>query len=136
MAAIVYFSSASNNTARFVESCGFDMATYRIPLRAAEPSLTIDDDYVLITPTYGGGRPGHSVPIQVKRFLSDKGNASHLRGVIASGNMNFGDSYCHAGDVISARFNVPYLYRFELLGTAEDARNVREGIAAFFQDHK
>lgn len=132
MAAVVYFSSTSNNTARFVASCDFDMDTYRIPIRASEPPLFMSQDYVLITPTYGGGRPGHSVPIQVKRFLNNDDNAAHLRGVIASGNTNFGESYCHAGDVISSRFHVPYLYRFELLGTPEDVVRVRDGIHDFF----
>lgn len=134
MAAVVYFSSVSNNTARFVSSCDFGMNTYRIPIKASEPPLLMFEDYVLITPTYGGGRPGNSVPIQVKRFLKNTDNAAHLRGVIAAGNTNFGDSYCHAGDVISSRFHVPYLYRFELLGTSDDIRKVHDGVRRFFAD--
>ncbi len=42
MAAVVYFSSASNNTARFVEHCAFEGAgihTARIPLRPADKPL-------------------------------------------------------------------------------------------------
>ena len=42
MSALVYFSSASENTARFVARCRFedtDIAVYRIPLRAGDPAL-------------------------------------------------------------------------------------------------
>ena len=41
MSALVYFSSASENTARFVARCRFedtDIAVYRIPLRAGDPA--------------------------------------------------------------------------------------------------
>jgi protein involved in ribonucleotide reduction len=130
MSAIVYFSSVSENTKRFVESCNFDgLHVYRIPLRANDDRLLIHEPYVLITPTYGGGAPGRSVPVQVKRFLKDQ--SSLMRGVIASGNTNFGEAYAHAGDVISARFHVPMLYRFELLGTSEDRRIVSDGVKRF-----
>jgi len=38
-----------------------------------------------------------------------------LRGVIASGNRNFGEAYGRAGDVIARKCGVPWLYRFELM---------------------
>ena len=44
MSALVYFSSASENTARFVARCRFedtDIAVYRIPLRAGDPALVV-----------------------------------------------------------------------------------------------
>ncbi|MBN9328102.1 MAG: class Ib ribonucleoside-diphosphate reductase assembly flavoprotein NrdI, partial [Cellulomonas sp.] len=39
-------------------------------------------------------------------------------GVIAAGNTNFGSAYCKAGKVVAAKCDVPYLYGFELMGTA------------------
>ena len=53
MVHVVYFSSTSENTRRFVEKLGVD--AQRIPLRASEPALGVDRPYVLIVPTYGGG---------------------------------------------------------------------------------
>ena len=50
---LVYFSSASENTHRFVGKLGYRCA--RIPLRRADGPLTVDEDYVLVVPTYGGG---------------------------------------------------------------------------------
>jgi protein involved in ribonucleotide reduction len=55
-----------------------------------------------------------------------------IRGVIASGNRNFGEAYGRAGDVISQKCDVPYLYRFELMGT-QDIENVRKGVSEFWQ---
>ena len=133
--AVVYFSSASGNTTRFIEGCRLDelgITTYRIPLRANEPALAVREPYVLIVPTYGGGDVRKAVPIQVKKFLNDPDNRSWIRGVIASGNTNFGDAFCAAGDVVAAKCHVPLLYRFELLGTGEDTAKVRVGLRSFF----
>ena len=131
MGHIVYFSSATNNTHRFVEKLG--MSAQRIPLRAGEPPLRVEREYVLVVPTYGGGNGRGAVPKQVIKFLNDEHNRSLIRGVIAAGNLNFGKAFCLAGDIISAKCQVPYLYRFELLGTTEDVIRVREGLGQFWQ---
>ncbi|RNE49707.1 class Ib ribonucleoside-diphosphate reductase assembly flavoprotein NrdI [Corynebacterium alimapuense] len=128
---VVYFSSATENTRRFVESLG--LRNVRIPLRRKDPPLTVDEPYVLISPTYGGGASisgQHSkpVPVQVIKFLNDEHNRSLIRAVVAGGNANFGSDFGTAGDVISAKCKVPYVYRFELMGTPEDVRILREGL--------
>lgn len=74
-----------------------------------------------------------TLPLQVRRFLNDRANRRFLRGVIASGNTNFGDAYCAAGDIIARRCHVPFLYGFELTGTHEDRRAVRVGLRDFFR---
>ena len=132
---MVYFSSASENTARFVAGCRLQdegINVYRIPLRAAAPALNVREPYVIMVPTYGGGVVKKAVPIQVKRFLNDPANREWIRGVIASGNTNFGEAYCAAGDIIAAKCHVPYLYRYELMGTPEDIAAVRNGLVRFF----
>lgn len=121
---LVYFSSVSENTHRFVRK--LDVPATRIPLRAADTPVRASEPFILVTPTYGGGsRKGADVPRQVIRFLNDPENRKLLRGVIASGNTNFGADFCRAGDVISEKCAVPVLYRFELLGTSEDVSSVR-----------
>lgn len=132
---IVYFSSATENTHRFVRKLGFPAD--RIPVSPRDPELRVHVPYVLIVPTYGGGasllgRPAQSVPRQVVRFLRDERNRSLARGVIAGGNSNFGPDFGVAGDKISAKLGIPYLYRFELMGTAEDVERVQEGLVDFF----
>jgi protein involved in ribonucleotide reduction len=89
--------------------------------------------YILIVPSYGGGGTAGAVPRQAIRFLNDP-QPPLIRGVIAAGNRNFGDAYGRAGDVISQKCGVPYLYRFELMGTqSEDVDNVRKGVSEFWQ---
>lgn len=125
---MVYFSSATENTKRFVEKVG--LPARRIPLRRSDEQLLVDEPYILICPTYGGGvsvAGGNSKPVppQVIRFLNNAHNRSLIRGVIAAGNSNFGADFCRAGDMIAAKCNVPYLYRFELMGSEEDVAHVR-----------
>lgn len=130
MVHIVYFSSATNNTKRFVDKLGFPAE--RIPLHAKDPFLHVTEEYVLITPTYGGGNTKGAVPKQVIKFLNDEANRSLIRGVISSGNTNFGEAYGLAGDIISAKTKVPHMYRFELLGTPQDVEVVRKGLEEFW----
>lgn len=135
--ALVYFSSASENTSRFVAGLKLSelgVNVYRIPLKPGQPALQVREPYLLMVPTYGGGDARKAVPVQVKKFLNNAANRAWIRGVIASGNTNFGSAYAAAGDIIAAKCRVPYLYRFELMGTREDTRKVREGIARFFRE--
>ena len=131
MAQLVYFSSRSGNTAKFVARLGLD--ALRIPIDANDPMPLPDQPYVLISPTYADGEGRGAVPKQVIKFLNDEHNRSLIRGVITGGNTNFGKAYCIAGDIISAKCHVPHMYRFELLGTPQDAERVREGLEKFWQ---
>ena len=126
---VVYFSNVSNNTARFVDK--LDLPAQRIPIFPTEQQLFVTEPYVLIVPTYGAGRDGGAVPKQVKRFLSDERNRSLALGVISGGNSNFGEYFGIAGDAISLKLDIPYLYRFELLGTADDVQAVKTGLTNF-----
>jgi protein involved in ribonucleotide reduction len=129
-ARLIYFSSTSENTKRFVVKLGIDAA--QIPLHARESPLVASEPYVLVVPTYGGTGGEGSVPKQVIRFLNDPRNRQQLRGVIGAGNTNFGANYCMAGDIIAAKCQVPHLYRFELMGTPEDVSRVQQGLEEFW----
>ncbi|MCI1664261.1 MAG: class Ib ribonucleoside-diphosphate reductase assembly flavoprotein NrdI [Bifidobacterium crudilactis] len=137
--AIVYFSSASENTARFVANCHLQdegINVYRIPLRRSQGDLHVSEPYVLMVPTYGGGNAKKAVPVQVRKFLNDPDNRAGIRGVVASGNTNFGDAFCMAGDIVARKCKVPFLYYFELMGTKEDETKVRNGMRDFFLNHR
>lgn len=121
---LVYFSSASLNTHRFVRKLGLE--AQRIPLHSHEPALQVTQPFVLVVPTYGGGEAGGAVPKQVVRFLNDPHNRSLLRGVVASGNTNFGRAYCLAGHIVARKCDVPLIDRFELMGTPDDVERVLE----------
>ena len=79
---LVYFSSATGNTKRFVEKLGF--RNKRIPLRPRDEFLYVNEPYVIVVPTYGGGNIKGAVPKQVIKFLNEKSNRDHCVGVIAS----------------------------------------------------
>ncbi|HLS00948.1 MAG TPA: class Ib ribonucleoside-diphosphate reductase assembly flavoprotein NrdI [Beutenbergiaceae bacterium] len=133
MAHIVYFSSVSGNTHRFITN--LDQPALRIPLRPRDGHLEVEQPYVLFTPTYGHGTPKGAVPKQVIKFLNDPDNRALIRGVIAAGNTNFGAGFCLAGKVISRKCQVPHLYNFELFGTPYDVERVTEGLEEFWQRH-
>lgn len=128
---VVYFSSVTDNTHRFVQKLG--LPNVRIPLTKAEEPLSVDEPYVLVVPTYGGGvtmtgKNSRPVSPQVIRFLNDEHNRSFIRAVVAGGNSNFGTDFGLAGEVIAKKCKVPYVYRFELMGNEEDVRILRGGL--------
>lgn len=137
--AVVYFSSVSENTLRFVKNCDFpsnNVNVYRIPLRPKDPELNVREPYVLIVPTYGGGNISKAIPIQVRKFLNNRENRSFIRGVISSGNTNFAEAYCAAGSQIAGKCKIPNMYSFELTGTQEDIEKVANGIPKFLKQLK
>lgn len=126
-APLIYFSSRSENCHRFVQKLNVQATRLNEnePLHATQP-------FVLLCPTYGGGGVKGAVPKAVIQFLNIPENRQLIRGVIASGNTNFGAAYGLAGDVIAQKCQIPFLYRFELLGTPEDVKRVRTGLSAFW----
>ncbi|WP_394215400.1 class Ib ribonucleoside-diphosphate reductase assembly flavoprotein NrdI [Brachybacterium vulturis] len=131
MTRLVYFSSVSGNTKRFVEKLG--MSAERVPLYPKDDPLVVDEEFVLLTPTYGGGNGRGAVPKQVIKFLNDERNRSLIRGVIGAGNTNFGEAYCLAGDIIARKCEVPHMYKFELFGTPRDVMRVHDGLEEFWR---
>ncbi|MFZ9744325.1 MAG: class Ib ribonucleoside-diphosphate reductase assembly flavoprotein NrdI [Aquiluna sp.] len=129
---VVYFSSVSENTKRFVDKLG--VKTVRIPLKTEDAAEFVhSQDSVLVVPTYGGGNEGGTVPKQVIKFLNNPENRKHIKAVIAGGNTNFGDHFCRAGDIVADKLGVPVLYRFEITGTPEDVNEVKERLARLWQ---
>ncbi|KAF1049846.1 class Ib ribonucleoside-diphosphate reductase assembly flavoprotein NrdI [Xylophilus sp.] len=132
MPTLVYYSSPSENTHRFVQKLG--LPALRIPPQDdGSPPLRVDEPYILVVPTYGGGGAKGAVPKAVIHFLNDPGNRAGIRGVIAAGNTNFGEAYCLAGRIIARKCGVPVLYNFELLGTPDDVARVRQGVESFWK---
>ena len=128
---VVYFYSVTDNTHRFVQK--LDLPNVRIPLRLKDEPLIVNEPYVLVCPTYGGGvsltgENSRPVPRQVIRFLNNEHNRSFIRAVVAGGNSNFGADFGKAGEVISAKCKVPYVYRFEMMGNEDDVRICRGGL--------
>lgn len=124
---IVYFSSVSENTKRFVEKLG--IPAERIPLRwDSESPLIVSGQFVLVVPTYGAGNDNSTVPKQVVKFLNIPENRAKMLGVIGTGNTNFGEHYCKAAEIIAAKVGVPLLCKVEIFGTPEEVKTAKEKI--------
>lgn len=131
---LVYYSSTSGNTYRFVQNLG--IRAIRIPMSMKEEMEPVTEPYVLICPTYADDDGSKAVPKQVIKFLNNPENRELMRGVIASGNRNFGEMFAYSGDVISRKCDVPVLYRFELSGTPDDVMRVQKGVQRLWQSLK
>jgi protein involved in ribonucleotide reduction len=131
MSGLVYYSSATGNTARLVAALGLKSA--RIPLRQSDPMPVPTGPFVLICPTFADGAGRGAVPKQVIRFLNVPSNRVFLRGVIGAGNRNFGATFALSADVIAKKCNVPVLTRFELAGTELDIARIRDGLDKFWR---
>lgn len=128
---IVYFSNYSGNTQKFVEKLG--MSSIRIPIDWDKSSpIVVDHEYVLVVPTYGGGSEKSAIPRQVRDFLNIEENRSLLRGVVGTGNTNFGEHYCKAAALISAKTGVPVVARVEIFGTEHDVQKVKERLEILY----
>lgn len=130
MCKLIYFSSQSGNTQRFIEKLELD--AIRLPINTEVSPPTAEQPFILICPTYADGYGRDAVPKSVIRFLNYPQNRSLLKGIIASGNRNFGALFAQAGGVIAQKCHVPVLYRFELAGTDQDVLRVREGVKRFW----
>ncbi|WP_194436129.1 class Ib ribonucleoside-diphosphate reductase assembly flavoprotein NrdI [Vibrio fluminensis] len=130
---LVYYSSASGNTQRFIQQLG--LPAIRLPIDTAAPTPKIEQPFVLVCPTYADGEGKGAIPEPVRKALNDKQTRSLLIGVIASGNRNFGELFAHAGKLIAHKCGVPLLYRFELAGTRNDVLTVRQGLSKLWNYH-
>ena len=128
---IVYFSNYSGNTKRFVEK--LDGTSVRIPISDSDPGdITMDCEYVLFVPTYGGGSEKSAIPRQVRRFLNVPANRELLRGIVGFGNTNFGEHFCKAADLISRKTGVPVIAKVEIFGTPDDVERVKERLKLLY----
>lgn len=103
----VIYDSKTGNVERFVKKLPF-------PCFSVKEVDKLDEPFVLITFTTGFGQ----VPSTSLNFIEN--NKSYLKGVISSGNKVWGKMFGKAADTISAEYNVPVLYKFELSGDSHD----------------
>lgn len=121
---VIYYTSATGNTKSFIDKIGV-CDPVRIPVKMETPVLATKP-YILFIPTYASNDGRGALPKSVVKFLNIEQNRFYLKGLVASGNTNFGINYCLAGDIISAKCAVPILYQYELRGNSEDVLKVKE----------
>ena len=109
MKIIVY--SLTGNCKRFVDMCEIPEEDV---IYLQDIDYDVNFDYILITPTFGFGE----VPVAVSKFLKE--NYKHLKGVVGSGNKNWGERFANAAEIISSEYNIPLLMKIELHGSKKD----------------
>lgn len=95
------------------------------------PNIEIAKDCIIRAPfilcTYTDGLG--DIPAVVQTFMEN--NASLCRGIVVSGNSNFGlDVFGLAGDKLAATYHVPLVRKLDLRGFAKDY----EAILNFYND--
>lgn len=112
---LIAYDSKTGNVRRFVNK--LNMRVIQI-----EEDLILNEPFVLITYTTGFGQ----VPQKVMKFLEK--NHKYLRGVAASGNRNWGDMFAKSADIISVKYMIPIVTKFELSGTELDVQNFKRRV--------
>lgn len=117
---MIVFASRTGNVRYIVRKLDKSIPTMEI-IEGAEQFIS--KPYLIFTYTDGLGE----VPERVSKFLDIGDNAKYLKGVIASGNTNFGHNvFCFSADVISEKYNVPIINKIELRGYDKDIKIIEE----------
>jgi protein involved in ribonucleotide reduction len=78
--------------------------------------------FILVTYTIGFGE----VPDTTKGFLMK--HSGNMKAIASSGNRNWGGNFANAATLISNKYKVPIILKFELKGTDTDIQNFIEGV--------
>lgn len=114
---MIVFVSRTGNVRDIVGRLG-DLPTMEI----TESSIVINEPYFLVTYTDKLGE----APQIVKDFLNhSEVNRDNLKGVVASGNTNFGNiHYCGSAIEISRWLGVPIIRMIDLRGNQDDIATI------------
>lgn len=105
---MIVYTSRTGNVRFIVSKLG-------LPAKEIKPKMQLTEPFILFTYTDGIG----SVPQIVEDFMVL--NGSFCRGVIVSGNVNFGQhNFARAGDLIAQKYQVPLVRKIDLRGTTLD----------------
>lgn len=115
---IIYWTSKTGNTKRFVEKLGFECR--KLPCE-------VDRPFILVFPTFGVGQ----VPKPVHDFILQHHTKS--LGVVACGNRAFGSDFALGGVKVSKCYGLPLLYKVELFGSDYEVEIVKEKINESYQ---
>ncbi|MGE7840613.1 class Ib ribonucleoside-diphosphate reductase assembly flavoprotein NrdI [Lysinibacillus sp. NPDC093712] len=82
---------------------------------------TVDSNFIIFTYTDGLG----NIPKAVDEFMIN--NYQNCKGVIASGNSNFGvNVFCASADKINEKYGIPVIHKIELRGFEKDYKFIKE----------
>lgn len=113
---LIVYDSAMGKTESFVQRTG-------LPSVKIKEGLIIQEPFVLVTYTINHGE----VPETTSEFLSN--NHNYMLGVASSGHRNWGiEKFCRAGVIISEKYNVPLILKFQMRGMPSDIEKFTKGV--------
>lgn len=105
---MIVFASRTGNVRAIVAKLG-------LPAIEITPGLVVDEPFLLLTYTDGLG----DVPQPVADFMRQ--NTGNCKGIVASGNQNFGHAlFAGSGDKLALQYGVPLICKMDLRGKASD----------------
>lgn len=111
---MIAFASRTGNVRYIVNRLG-------LPHIEISEGLVMNQPFLLFTYTDGLGQ----TPNMVKQFLIH--NYQWCKGVIASGNSNFGQAvFCKSADTISEMYHIPIVQKIDLRGFQSDYDAIRK----------
>lgn len=119
---IIFYDSLTGMVKNFSKRLGFEIKDVRdLDLN------NIPDKMLLITRSWDFGK----IPDSTLDFLDDLtdfNKLDNLKGVVVSGNKNWGQNFGKAGDIIEKEYGVPLVLKFEGSGFKKDVDLVKEYI--------
>ena len=110
---MIVYASRTGNVRNVIEKLG-------LPAIAIDQAKIINEPFLIFTYTDGLG----SVPTVVESFMQK--HHSICKGVIASGNRNFGHTqFGRAGDLLAIYYNLPLVAKLDLRGTTADYEKIQ-----------
>ena len=106
---LIVYASKTGNIERFLKKTGITSI-----LKIIDESKIINEDFILLTYTTGIGE----VPTEVSIFMQN--NSTKCKGLIGSGNKNWGSAFCNSVTLLHEQYNLPILMTFEMSGNKHD----------------
>ncbi len=112
---LVLYASKTGNIEKFLKKTGINPI-----LKINDGNEPLKEDCILLTYTTGIGE----IPEEISMFV--KNHHSKIKGVIGSGNKNWGLAFCNSAKIINKQYNIPILMTFEMSGNTHDIRKFIE----------
>lgn len=112
---MIVYASRTGNVRSIINKLGLENIEI-------EDGLTIDCSFFIFTYTDGLGL----IPKIVDEFMKYQDNWKFCKGVIVSGNTNFGVNYCLAGDKLANKYNIPIIEKLDLRGQQFQLDNIKQ----------
>ena len=118
---MIAFASRTGNV-RYIVS------KLQLPSVEITSELIIHQPFIIFTYTDALG----DVPYVVQRFMEN--NHNYCRGIIASGNSNFGHHvFCQSANKLSDTYKIPIIRKIELRGFQHDYDAIRDFYSKQFE---